>query len=166
MININPSKSFRVLVRTSAEYKRVVDKAVGWGFDWFGPAPKEEKAFAIIFRPDHEAGRRIHRQMSKYMPGTQRIAYGGIKKYTFDQFINSSLKYKKRVRRTETGYAVVATCRETNNEFEFKDATAAVQWLRCECGKEKAVRQGIYLAVSKNTKRSNFAYGYEWRKAG
>jgi hypothetical protein len=157
---INPEKAFRVITRSAGEFRTVVNKALNWGFDWVDENADTTRAYAVIFYPGDKMI--IRRQISKYCPNTDKVAYSGVKAYSFDYFQNSNLRYKKRGKRNEPSYPVRGICLTTNEVFEFTGANKAVEFLK-ERGYKKALRWGIYQAITRNNGRYS-AYGFKWER--
>lgn len=157
---INPEKAFRVVTRSKGEFQTVVKKAKQWGFDWVDDNADNTKGYAVIFYPGEE--RIIRRQISRYCPGTDKLAYSGVKLYSFDYFQNSNLRYKTRTRKPDPSYPVRGVCLRTEEVFEFTGADKAIDFLK-ERGFPKALRWGIYQAITPNNGRKS-AYGFTWEK--
>lgn len=165
---INPEKSFRVIVRNAGQYRTVVNRAIKWGFMWIEDVTDSDVPFAVLFFPNADGSRIIRRQMSRYDPGSNTLAYSQVKKYSFEYFSKSNLRFKQRKSSKHCAYPVKAipvkcTSRVSNEVREFCSSLEAVNWLK-ENGHPNARRHAIYQCIQPFNRR-NSAYGYKWEKA-
>ncbi|MGV6816089.1 MAG: hypothetical protein ACWA44_02325 [Thiotrichales bacterium] len=162
MGDINPNKPFRVIVRSRGHYKTVANRAASWGFRWRVEVKDRKVPYAVIFYPNVNGERIIHRQISKHIPNTTLLAYCSVKSYSFDYFMNSRLRYKTRKSSDHYEAYPVRAISRSNDVLEFDSASDAIDFLHSQ-GHPKAKRHAIYQCIQPYNNR-NTAYGYRWER--